>query len=60
MLEIYYRLMDILVQVKLVKHTNYVNAKKLIVDWIPRERGKRGRPRKTWMDGVQAAMTKEI
>jgi hypothetical protein len=30
---------------------------KLIVDWIPRERRKRGLPRKTWMEGVQAAMT---
>jgi len=30
---------------------------KLIVDWIPRERRKRGRPGKTWMEGVQAAMT---
>jgi hypothetical protein len=30
---------------------------KLIVDWIPRERRKRGRARKTWMEGVQAAMT---
>jgi len=30
---------------------------KLLVDWIPRERWKRGRPRKTWMEGVQAAMT---
>ena len=29
---------------------------KLIMEWIPRERRKRGRPRKTWMDGVQAAM----
>jgi len=29
---------------------------KLIMDWIPRERRKRGRPRKTWMEGVQAAM----
>ena len=29
---------------------------KLIMDWIPRERRKRGRPRKTWME-VQAAMT---
>jgi hypothetical protein len=29
----------------------------LIMDWIPRERRKRGRPRKTWMEGVQAAMT---
>ena len=30
---------------------------KLIMDWIPLERRKRGRPRKTWMEGVQAAMT---
>ena len=30
---------------------------KLIMDWIPRERRKRERPRKTWMEGVQAAMT---
>ena len=30
---------------------------KLIMDWIPGERRKRGRPRKTWMEGVQAAMT---
>jgi len=31
---------------------------KLIMDWIPRERRKSGRPRKTWMEGVQAAVTK--
>jgi hypothetical protein len=30
---------------------------KLIVEWIPQERRKRGHPRKTWMEGVQAAMT---
>ena len=30
---------------------------KLIMDWIPRERRKIGRPRKTWMEGVQADMT---
>jgi hypothetical protein len=30
---------------------------KLIMDWIPQWRGKRGRPRKTWMEGVQVAMT---
>jgi len=30
---------------------------KLIMDWIPRERRKRGRPRKTWMEGVQTDMT---
>ena len=29
---------------------------KLIMEWIPRERRKRGHPR-TWMEGVQAAMT---
>jgi hypothetical protein len=29
----------------------------LIMEWIPWERRKRGRPRKTWMEGVQAAMT---
>jgi hypothetical protein len=29
----------------------------LIVEWIRRERRKRGRPRKTWMERVQAAMT---
>jgi hypothetical protein len=30
---------------------------KLIMDWIPQEIRKRERPRKTWMEGVQAAMT---
>jgi len=30
---------------------------KLIVEWIPQEGRKRGRTRKTWMEGVQAAMT---
>ena len=29
---------------------------KLIVEWISRERKKRGLPRKTWMEGVQAVM----
>ena len=29
----------------------------LIMDWIPWERKKRGRPRKTWMEGAEAAMT---
>jgi hypothetical protein len=32
---------------------------KLIMEWIPEER-KRGRPRKSWMEGVQAAMTAKI
>jgi hypothetical protein len=30
---------------------------KLIMLWIPLERRKRGRRRKTWIEGVQAAMT---
>ena len=30
---------------------------KLIMEWVPLERRKRGRPRKTWMERVQAAMT---
>jgi hypothetical protein len=29
---------------------------KLIMEWIPGKRRKRGRPRKTWMEGVRAAM----
>jgi hypothetical protein len=33
---------------------------KLVMEWIPLERRKRGRPRKTWMDGIQAAMTTRI
>jgi hypothetical protein len=31
---------------------------KLIMEWILWERRKRGRPRKTWVEGVQAAMTR--
>jgi hypothetical protein len=30
---------------------------KLIMEWIPEVRRKRGRTRKTWLEGVQAAMT---
>jgi hypothetical protein len=30
---------------------------KLIMEWISRERKKGGRPRKTWKEGEQAAMT---
>jgi hypothetical protein len=29
---------------------------KLIMEWIPGERRKRGRPRKTWIEGARAAM----
>jgi hypothetical protein len=30
---------------------------KPIIEWIPEERGKRGRTGKTWMEGVETAMT---
>ena len=30
---------------------------KLIMEWIQIERKKKGRPKKTWMEGVQEAMT---
>jgi hypothetical protein len=30
--------------------------RKLIMEWIPGKRRKRGRPRKTWMECVRAAM----
>jgi hypothetical protein len=30
---------------------------KLILEWVPAERRKIGRPRKTWIEGVHAAMT---
>jgi hypothetical protein len=30
---------------------------KLILEWVPEERRKRECPRKTWMEGVHAAMT---
>jgi hypothetical protein len=30
---------------------------KLIMEWIPEERRKSGRPRKSWMEQVHAAMT---
>jgi IS5 family transposase len=40
-----------------VKRLPEERIQKLIMDWIPRERRKRGRARETWMEGVQAAMT---
>jgi len=40
-----------------VKRMSEERIPKLIMDWIPRERRKRERPRKTWMEGIQAAMT---
>jgi hypothetical protein len=35
-----------------------MNVPKLIMEWIPGKRRKRGRPKKkkTWMEGVRAAM----
>ena len=41
----------------LVKRMPEERIPKLVMDWILRERRKRGRPRKTWMEGVQAATT---
>jgi hypothetical protein len=40
-----------------VKRMSEERIPKLIMEWIPEERRKRGRPRKMWMEGVQAAMT---
>jgi hypothetical protein len=40
-----------------VKTMSEERITKLIMEWIPLERRKRGRPRKTWMEGVKAAMT---
>jgi len=39
-----------------VKRMQEERLPKLIMGWIPEERRKRGRPRKTWMEGVRAAM----
>jgi hypothetical protein len=39
-----------------VKRMQEERLQKLIMEWIPGERRKRGRPRKTWMEGVRAAM----
>jgi hypothetical protein len=33
---------------------------KLIMEWIPQERRKRGCPRKTWMERVQAAIVRNL
>jgi len=40
-----------------IKRMSEERIPKLIMDWIPRERRRRERPRKTWMKGVQEAMT---
>jgi hypothetical protein len=39
-----------------VKRMQEERLPKLIIEWIPGKRRKRGRPRKTWMEGVRAAM----
>jgi hypothetical protein len=39
-----------------VKRMQEERLPKLIMVWIPEERRKRGRRRKTWMEGVRAAM----
>jgi uncharacterized protein (DUF2235 family) len=39
-----------------VKRMQEERLPKLIMEWIQGERRKRGRPRKTWMQGVRAAM----
>ena len=40
-----------------VKRISEERIQKLIMEWIALEKRKRGRPRKTWMEGVLAAMT---
>jgi hypothetical protein len=39
-----------------VKRMQKERLPKLLMEWIPGERRKRGRPRKTWMEGVGAAI----
>jgi hypothetical protein len=39
-----------------VKRMQEERLPKLIMEWIPGKRRKRGRPRRTWMEGVRAAM----
>jgi hypothetical protein len=39
-----------------VKRMQEERLPKLIMEWIPEERRKRRRPRKTWMEGVRAAI----
>ena len=39
-----------------VKRLQEERLPKFIMEWIPEERRKRRRPRKTWMEGVRAAM----
>jgi hypothetical protein len=39
-----------------VKRMPEERLSKLVTEWVPEERRKRGRPRKTWMQGTQGAM----
>jgi hypothetical protein len=39
-----------------VKRMQGERLPKLIMEWIPGERRKRGHPRKTWMEGIRTAM----
>ena len=55
-------IMDIIEQKRLqwyghVRRLPEERIPKLIIHWLRRERRKGRRPRKTWMEGVQAAMT---
>ena len=43
-----------------VKRMSEERVPKLIMLWIPRERRKRGRPRKTWMEGEQKFRTRSM
>jgi hypothetical protein len=43
-----------------VKRMPGYRVPKLIMEWIPEERRKRGRPRKTCLEEVQAAMTRNL
>jgi IS5 family transposase len=42
-----------------VKRMQEERLTKLIMEWIPEERRKTGRPRKTWMEGLRVAMKKK-
>jgi hypothetical protein len=40
------------------RNVNCLRIPKLIMEWIPEERKKKGCPRKMWMEGVQVTMTR--
>jgi hypothetical protein len=43
-----------------VKRMPEERIQKLIMEWVPEKRRKRGRPIKIWMEGAQAAMTRNL